>query len=155
MSMDDYERAKSIIDEHQEMSDFDGSQPDSLLEKAEQTLGVRFPPTYRRFLAEYGAGGFGASEFYGVFREDFESSGVPDAVWRALKLRREAELPDHLVPVADLGDGQVAVLDLSGRGDEAPVIAFMPGVPPEEQERVRIAPDFGAFLREAVEAEIA
>jgi hypothetical protein len=154
MSMNDYEQAKSLVEEHEDLADFDGPQPDSLLEKAEETLGVRFPPTYRRFLSEFGAGGFGASEFYGVFREDFESSGVPDAVWRALKLRREGGFPEHLVPVASLGDGDLAALDLSGGGDEAPVIAFSPGVPPDEQELERLASDFGAFFREHVEAEL-
>ena len=95
---------------------------------------MRFPPTYRRFLSQFGAGGFGATEFYGVFREDFESSGVPDAVWRALKLRGEGHLPDHLVPVLDLGDGDLALVDLSVDAREGRIVVFSPGIPSDEQQ---------------------
>jgi hypothetical protein len=45
MSMDDYEHAKSLIKAHEDTEDFEGPQPASLIEKAEATLGVRFPPT--------------------------------------------------------------------------------------------------------------
>jgi len=154
MSMDDYDHAKSLVEAHEELADFDGSQPESLIEKAEDTLGVRFPPTYHRFLSEFGAGGLGAIEFYGVFREDFEASGVPDAVWRTMKLRLDSDFPQELVPVEDLGDGALACLDLSSGSEEAAIIAFMPGVPPDDQEPERLAPDFGAYFRERVEAEL-
>jgi hypothetical protein len=152
--MDPYERAKSLIQAHVELADFAGPQTESLIERAEQTLGVRFPPIYRRFLSEYGAGGFGATELFGIFREDFESSGVPDAVWRALKLRRDSDLPHALVPVEDLGDGDLACLDVTPGSTEGAVIRFMPGVSPDDQDPERLASDFGAYLQERIEAEL-
>ena len=50
-------------------------------------LGLEFPPSYRRFVLDFGAGSFGASEVYGVIDSNFENSSVPDAVWCTLDVR--------------------------------------------------------------------
>jgi antitoxin YobK len=65
---------------------------------------VRFPPTYRRFLLEYGAGNVRSTEIYGVMDDDFENSSVPDAIWHNLTTRREG-YSEGLFSFYAVGDG--------------------------------------------------
>lgn len=131
MSTDDYEAAKRIFESEGRPAHFVGGQPGWRVRKAEERLGVAFPPTYRSFLREYGAGSFGSREFYGVLRDDVEDSGVPDVVWRTLCEREKAPFPRNLVPVYHFATGDLACLQLTD--GEARVIVFMPGVPVNEQ----------------------
>jgi hypothetical protein len=78
MTMRDYEAARKMLLEHGGLADFAGPRDEGLIEQAEQVLGLRFPPTYRRFLREFGSGSFGGTEIYGVVDDDFEGSGIPD-----------------------------------------------------------------------------
>ena len=66
-----------------------GKQSEEIIVSAEKKIGYHFPPTYRNFLIKYGAGNIGSSEIYGVISRDFENSSIPDAVWYALKMRKE------------------------------------------------------------------
>jgi SMI1-KNR4 cell-wall len=142
--MDDYERAVALIDEHSESADFAGPRPRDLIDLAERALDLRFPPTYRRFLSEYGAGSIGGTEIYGVIDGDFENSSVPDAVWHNLTLRQEG-YGEGLFSFYAIGDGEELCLDTSRvrPGGEMPVV----GVSFGSDGRRDIAPDFGrAFL---------
>ncbi|MCZ7567371.1 MAG: SMI1/KNR4 family protein [Ardenticatenaceae bacterium] len=155
MSMRDYELAANMMEEHPNTMDFIGPRPESLVRTAEQALGVTFPPTYRRFLLEYGAGGFGSSEIYGVIDENFEESSIPDAIWYTLTERKEVNLPNGLVVIYAVGDGGLYCLDLqSKKVDEAPVVVYEPGLPNEEQFYEVVAKDFGEFLLDLVQREI-
>jgi hypothetical protein len=106
MALADYEIAAALIRSHPDLADFAGPRDEELVRAAEEALGVRFPPSYRRFLREYGAGSFGGQEIYGVIDADFESSGVPDAVWNTLGLRHDGDIPPDLVVVYATGDGE-------------------------------------------------
>jgi len=142
--MDDYERAVALIDEHGEPADFAGPRPQGLIDLAERTVDIGFPPTYRRFLSEYGAGSIGGTEIYGVIDGDFENSSIPDAVWHNLTLRRDGH-DQALFSFHAVGDGEELCLDSSrvGPDGEMPVVGIYPG----SDERRDIAPDFGsAFL---------
>ena len=75
--MSDYERAAALIAESKDDADFAGPRPAELIQAAEEALGVQFPPTYRRFVSEYGAGNIGSTEIYGVIDFDFEASSIP------------------------------------------------------------------------------
>lgn len=79
---------------------------------------------------------------------DFESSGIPDAIWFTLTERRDSDLPEGLVLVMQDLDGFYACLDTRGiaQGGEAPVVAWFEGEPSE-----RLADDFGAYMREQLE----
>lgn len=88
--MDDYERAVDLL-EREGGGDFVGPKPTELIAAAEEALGFTFPPTYRRFVSDYGAGGVGGTEIYGVIDADFEDSSIPDGVWYNLQLRREGQ----------------------------------------------------------------
>lgn len=112
MGLREYEAAIVLMQQYPDMKTFVGTYSVQLIEAAERTLGRSFPPTYRRFLAEYGAGGFGGDDFFGVINEDFKNSSIPDAVWATLSDRREADMPDEYVEIYGVGDGEVFCLDL-------------------------------------------
>ena len=140
MAMDDYERAVALIEDNDEEADFDGPKPPELIELAERAVGLRFPPTYRRFLSEFGAGNFGSAEIYGVIDEDFEHSSVPDAIWLALNQPRPGLFVFYAV-----GEGTEFCLDITRTGSdgEMPVVA----VDPIGDRQEEVASDFGcAFL---------
>lgn len=149
MSDRDYERAAKLVADHPDLADFAGRRDEELVQAAERALGVRFPSTYRRFLRDFGAGSFGGQEIYGVIDEDFEDSGIPDAVWATRSLRAEGAISDDLVAIYATGDGEQLCVR-SGAAKE-PVVAIRPG---SDDEPEVVAADFGAWLREIVEDEI-
>lgn len=153
MGMKDLEEALRLIEENEELADFVGPRDAALVDKAERTLGVRFPPSYRRFLLELGAGNFGAFEVYGVIDEDWDESSVPDGIWYTMNERQESDLPDHLLVIASAGDGPLYCLRL-GDEKEPPVIFYSAGLDEDEQEREIAAENFGAFLLEGVRDEL-
>jgi hypothetical protein len=138
--MDDYERAVALIEDNCDEADFDGPKPPELIELAERAVGLRFPPTYRRYLSEFGAGNIGSTEIYGVIDEDFEHSSVPDAIWLALSQPRPGLFVFYAV-----GEGTEFCLDITRTASdgEMPVVA----VDPSGDKLEEVASDFGrAFL---------
>jgi antitoxin YobK len=144
--MDDYERAVALIEANDEEADFAGPKPRELIELAERAVGLRFPPTYRRFLSEFGAGNFGSTEIYGVIDEDFEHSSVPDAIWLALSQPRPGLLVFYAV-----GEGTEFCLDTTRAASdgEMPVVAVDPSGNREE-----VASDFGGAFLMLVQEEL-
>ena len=143
--MADYEKAKAIIEANSDNADFVGPRSEALVRAAEAALGVTFPPTYRRFVLEYGAGNFGSAEFYGVIHNNFPKSSVPDGIWHTLTDRQGAGLPHELIVVGDTGSGELYCLDLSREGA---VVIVDPGA--DASVREPAAPDFGTFFLEQV-----
>lgn len=137
--------------------DFVGPRDESLIAAAEGTLGVRFPPSYRRFVVALGAGECEGEEFYGVISEDFENSGIPDAVWMTLAGRRDWNLPDSLIVVYFDGATGYFVLDTAKPDDagEAPVELWEPGVTGPSSDRHVIASDFGTVALRLAQAAAA
>jgi antitoxin YobK len=153
MTIQDYEKARLLINDHLEKADFVGSRSDALIQMAEDALGVTFPATYRKFVKDFGAGGFGFAELYGVVREDFENSGVPDVVWYTMFARKKWGLPSNLLPVYDLGDGELYCIEteqVQERNYEGQVVTYSPAYSSDEQCKEIIAEDFGKLLLELV-----
>ena len=141
MSDQDLDAALELIDVNGG-GDFDGRKDSTLIEKAEKALGLRFPPTYKRFLAELGCGDIEGLEFYGIIGEDFESSSVPDAIWLTLD-ERKSGLPKNLILVYAVGDGTYYALDTSQVNSygENPVVSY------ELNGSVKqVAEDYGSFF---------
>lgn len=154
MSIDDYRVGRGLMAQDDD-ADVVGERPERLVELAEQALGVRFPPSYRAFVRELGAGDAGGEEFYGVIDDDFESSAVPDGVWLTLRHRETSGLPDHLVTVATTGDGSYYVVDASGDGRfEGPVVIWTPGLSSADDDLERVADSFGEFFRRILEQSV-
>ena len=141
MSDQDLDTAFELIDVNGG-GDFDGKKDSTLIEKAENALGLRFPPTYKRFLAELGCGDIEGLEFYGIIGEDFERSSVPDSIWLTLN-ERKSGLPKNLILVCAVGDGTYYALDTSqvSSNEENPVVSY------ELNGSVKqVAADFGSFF---------
>jgi hypothetical protein len=154
--MTDLERAFALIHEHPDQASFEGPRPKILVRAAEKALGLRLPPTYRRFVAELGAGNLGSAEIYGVIDADFERSSVPDAIWATLRAREDDCLPADLV-ILDEEDGELTCLQVRPEDEEGPVLRLYAGEDEDRRGSEVVAPDFGAYLlgrvEEALEAE--
>ncbi len=153
MSMRELEAAIELIAETATDTRLKGPRPTSLIDAAEAKLGVVFPPTYRRFLSEFGCGSVGAFEFYGV--DEGAHTSFLSCVWSTLEARRLYGPPREFVVVAELGDGSYYVLDTGAQTPhgENPVLVWMPGG--DELLTERDAADFGAFFLSMVQEEIA
>ena len=141
MSNQDLEAAFELIDENG-CGDFEGQKDDALIEKAEVALGLRFPPTYKRFLAELGCGDIEGLEFYGIIDDDFESSSVPNAIWLTLD-ERKLGLPNNLILIYAADNGAYYALDADQVNSEGeyPVVSYE-----LNGNTVRIAEDYGSFM---------
>jgi antitoxin YobK len=116
-----------------------------LVEKAETALGGRFPPTYRKFVSQLGAGNFGSFEVYGVVDGEFRDAAIPNGIWLTLNERRESGLPSEFMIVGSTGDGAYYCVEI-GIDQEAPVIVWEPGSPTYQQAVEVVASDFGEFF---------
>src|SRR5574341_1499567 len=156
MSMSDYENAKQKISQYHGKSCFSGPKSTSSIVAAMERLKMSFPPTYMRFLNEYGAGGIGSFEIYGLADDNLDYVGIPNVIWYTEKARKEWKLPPYLIPIYDLGDGEVFCLDvhlINRENEEAPVIAYIPGFDLRDEIPNIVANDFGAFFLSLVEQE--
>jgi hypothetical protein len=156
MSTQDYENAVDLIEQHSDLVDFVGNTTEKLVGKAERQLGLKFPPLYRKFLLDFGAGNFGSEEIYGIIKDDFENSGIPDAVWFTLKQRMEMNLPHNLVIVYHTGGEEMFCINTGRQNNlnESPIVIYKIGVRPEHQFYETVANDFGEFLLQRVCMEL-
>ncbi len=141
MSLSDLDKAIELIEEYGG-GDFEGGKDQAIIEKAENVLEVEFPPTYLKFLSTLGAGDIEGLEFYGVINEDFENSGIPDAVWLTLNERKHG-LPKHLIIIYSAGDGTYYAIDTSqiNSHGESPIVSV------DTMGKInKISDDFGSFL---------
>ena len=157
MSLGQLEMAFDLIAQS-DVADFHGAKSEELICQAEEALGIHFPPTYRAFVSHLGCGGIRGYEFYGVIDENFENSGIPNAVWLTLRDRTDCGLPKSFIPICDTGLGGYYVIDVSqvNADGDCPVIEYWPGAPEPTGKEV-VAHDFGEFfydrVRDAIERE--
>lgn len=156
MSMTDLEAAFRMMKDHPDLMHFVGPRTEELVSTAEKAIGYTFPPTFRRFVLELGAGSFGATEIYGVINSDFTHSAVPNGVWLTLEDRAQGWIPPSYFEIYDTGVGSKYCLDLAKRDDqgECPVFEFYPGLPSVSQPTEPVAPDFGTLLLHLVQEEL-
>jgi hypothetical protein len=149
--MKDYLLAVDLINDSGD-GDFEGDKSESLIEKAEQSLNLKFPPSYRRFLKEFGCGDIGGEEFYGLINEEFTDSTVPNGIWLTLNERKNIGLSKEFVIIYSTGDGTYYALDTSRTGNdgECPVVALTP----DGQTIEDVAEDFGKFFYDTVNAAL-
>jgi hypothetical protein len=153
MGMPEYEEAVRLMRRHPEKVQFAGPRSQVLISAAERRLALKMPPTYRRFLQDFGAGSFGSEEVYGVIEGNFEESSVPDAIWCTITERRTADLPPNLLAIGNDGGGRFFCIEcVSDSNREAPVVLWEPDM--ERSERERVASDFGEFLLTLVRSQL-
>ncbi|MBU3759175.1 MAG: SMI1/KNR4 family protein [Candidatus Omnitrophica bacterium] len=148
MPMESLSLALDLISKHPDECDFEGPKTEELVSQAEHALGLKFPPTYRAFLKKLGCGDVAGEEFYGIVDENFEESGIPDAVWFTLEERKRGGLAASLVIIAALGDGELLALDTApaAQGGEGSVILLPEGYSRPGAALEVIAEDFGEFF---------
>jgi antitoxin YobK len=143
--MEQYETArKLLLSGHGTQVDAPQPVSDELVKKAEQTLGITFPPSYRQFLSDFGTGGFGSLEVYGIVGEDFVNSGIPDGIWCTLEERKNSGLDRKYLLVQSGGDGSYVAID-SSRCDvfgECPLVRLSVDGKPIEL----VSDSFGSWL---------
>lgn len=148
MGMSDYRKAKALIHDNEEDADFVGPRSEELVRKAEETLQVLFPRSYRQFLLDFGAGEIAGEEFYGIVEDDFVDSSVPDAIWSTLRLRKKIGLAHDLVVIGDSGAGEFYCLEIEPDGREGRVVTIDPA---NVSQRKKEAKNFGVFFLDRIE----
>jgi antitoxin YobK len=87
-----------MIDEYEEDKDFFGKPSEEAIKKAEDRLEVTFPPQYREYVKNYGAGGICGVQILGVEKEDY-ASVVEDT-----ESYREFGLPQKYIVIEDVDE---------------------------------------------------
>lgn len=151
MSMENLIRAFEALESITNLgANFSGNKSEKLVSKAEKTLGLTFPPTYRFFLKKYGCGNFKYTEIYGIINENFNQPTAPDGVGRTLLERAEFNMPQSFIIIADAGDGPYYVIDTSKKNadGDSPVFIWDGD---EIVKTEKINEDFGDFLKDRVQ----
>lgn len=149
-----YQKAIEIINQNDDLV-YKNNCSNSLINKAENVLNLKFPRDYRDFLLKYGALTFGSEEIYGIIDGDFYNSSIPDAIWFTLSERKEVNMPPNWVVICDLDDGELACLDCkNGPEGYCPVISYTPCEDEKYSEVYKLSDDFGSFLLYLVEMQM-
>ena len=99
-------------------------------QRAEQTLGLTFPVTFRRLYTELGDGGWGPSYGFLPLLDSGEHPYVDSIVGWTESLRLEGHWPWSVVPFAYWGCDHHSLLNVeTGQVGLAPLWAFEDGVP--------------------------
>ncbi|EHC6194407.1 SMI1/KNR4 family protein [Listeria monocytogenes serotype 1/2a] len=156
MSIEKYNQAKDVIEENDYLVDDFGGASDTIIEKAQVVLNVNFPEDYKAFLADFGALTFGSIEIYGVFKEDFENSGIPDTVWSTMNERKLVDMPKHLTILYNTGMGELYCLNFADLNsyNEPKITSYYPGFPEKSQHNEVLYDNFGEFLLDMIQEEI-
>ena len=131
-----------------QQASFGSGVPEEVIADAEEVLGVKFPTSYRWWLARYGAGYLGSYELQGLFpirpsERDPADHYVGDVVCMT-QINRGQGTPHHLLELLDYEGDEVYFLDLHAVVDgEAPVVVGRPGT----DELEPVATSFAAFLK--------
>jgi len=150
--MVEFEQIKSLL----ASSESAGGVAVDAIREAEVKLGVRFPPSYRAFLAEYGNIHGTPYEIAGLSHETPNDNEPPywwDVVACNIQMRRVAGdlIPKEYVAISDDGGDYKFYLDtsrLDSQG-ECPVIVLGPGV-----DAVVVADTFFDFLGRSFDGKI-
>lgn len=144
MGMEELNNAYELIKKN-EGGFFKGQIEESLIVKAENFLGIKFPKTYRFFLKQSGCGSFRSKEFYGISTNNFENSSVPNGIWLTNDERKKTNLDKDLILIGQSIEGYYA-LDISkmDKNGECPVVDWHAGANRNNLEV--IAEDFGSYF---------
>ncbi len=119
------------------------------LDAAESALGVDIRGQYREFLLQYGWGGSGAVELFGIGGPKFL-----DLVEMRQSERLEvggARLPVHLLPVMNDGGGNLLCLDTSVDAGIEPPVVFWDHAAGDDQIPEVVGDTFCSWLAEELD----
>lgn len=133
--LDEVER---ILRENEGLTDTGERQTDAAVAGAEHDLGVKFPKSFREYLARWGWVSFGPNEYFGL------GASVSDVVRRTMQARDRADLPNFLIVVCDHDGDEFVCIDTNQcSGEDCKLVIW--DVPTKAISRVR-AQGFESFL---------
>lgn len=132
-----------------------GPASNKMIARAEQELDIRFPPSYREFLATYGAALCPGFEIAGLF--SVHDEGCPplwmDVAIATRQMRRHShgQIPADFVVISDDGGDFTFYLETANTNSsgECPVVVLGPGV-----DSVVVAQDFFDYIVLSFEGKI-
>ena len=137
------EKAFKIIEKNLDEADFEEGVASEIVEKAENILSVRFPPSYKMFLEKYGVGDIFGVEIYGIIKDPtIDASAVPNCVWITQNLRKTIGLPLQYIAIASTGYGPFYFINtiVRDKDEESPIVIW------EKGKVQSVSKSFGDFL---------
>lgn len=153
MGVKQYDQARDLVRAVDFLARFTGPRPEALVAKAEAALGARLPPSYRRFLIEFGCGSFEVLNVFGVVDGELERPDRRNVVWLTLNERRTGGFDPAYVLIGTVdGAGTWFALDTRrvDRKGEMPVVKLTC----DGTEIKTVAKDFGELFLDQVMAVI-
>ena len=154
MGMREFDQAVQILHDNPDLIRFTEPEDRYDVGAAEGRLGVRFSPTYRRFLQDFGAAQIGETIIFGVVGHEPGDDPELDVVTQTLQRRTQTDLPDRWIVVASRQGTSFHALDGDDRDDDELPVAELP----ERFDRIHepnfVADDFGDFLLGEVERHL-
>lgn len=145
MGVREAEQFVALVHGHPDISNELGGCDEEVIARAEEALGVTFPPSYRLFVRELGTCEIAGEAFSGVWVRDSDPGTIYGSVRDTLDLRATSGLPPALIAVRPDGMGGHFVLDTAApdADGEAPVRVWEAGASKAGDELEYIGPDFG------------
>lgn len=145
-----YEELKAELDSGRVVRFAPGQQiPAEWIVRAEERLGVKFPPSYRWWLETYGGGAFGDQDVFTILQLEFEDACGPDIVYQSENnVANGTAIENGLVVFQPESSDELYYFDLSspsGSG-EYPVMRW----DMESGTTERFAPSFDQFMLKLV-----
>ena len=144
-----------LVRASQDVSNYGPGCGPEVVRAAEGNLGVRFPPSYRRLVEEFGAWDIAGEEFLGIIPGHDSGNWPGEVVYETLRARGQQGLSDDMVVTMFDGMGGLIVIDTASRDEqgECPVRAWTGtlGVPARVDD---LAPSFGEYALRTCEKAV-
>ena len=122
----DYGKIKKVIDENSnvvEFGKFGQGISDSWIEKAQNRLGIKFPPSYVWWLKNYNGGEINGEEVFSIYEIDFDSVVGGDIVYMNELSRKNGNATNQqlIIQENDQGESYYFNLDEVDDNGESPI----------------------------------
>ncbi len=101
--MIDYEQASKVIERNREIANFgdaDTGVSGDWMDKTEEALGIKLPPSYRWWSENYGGGEICGEEIYSIYEQDFDTFvGGGDIVYMYRLDQRDGHFKPHEIAI--------------------------------------------------------
>ena len=116
MNTNNYQHAANLIANHPDIASFgdlESGISDEWIQKAEERLSVKFPPSYTWWLKNYGGGEIYGDEIYSIYQMDFDEVVGGDVVYMNELNRKKGLCTTNQLSILVTDQGDSFYLDLS------------------------------------------
>lgn len=148
----DYDSVMNLIEAHSAEISFwppGNGASEEWIQRAEESLGVNLPPTYKWFLREFGFGDIGHEEIYGILEEEFETAVGGDVVYNFLVRRKSGTAAQNQLVLCDNDGDEIFYFKLDSPGEDGEFPVFR--IDHMEGSDEPYADDFLEFLKKRIE----